>query len=88
MIFWNTEFHHPANVELKWIKTAKVVPKWPHLASCLLPCEQRLHFRGMSWRAKSSLCRQPFSFLSCMRKIRHAIRKQLVRKIMDNRKTG
>ena len=25
-----------------------------------LPCEQRLHFRGMSWRAKSSLCRQPF----------------------------
>ena len=42
----------------------------------VLPCEQRLHFRGMSWRAKSSLCRQPFSFLSCMRKIRHAIRKQ------------
>ena len=41
----------------------------------------RLHFRGMSWRAKSSLCRQPFSFLSCMRKIRHAIRKQLVRQI-------
>ena len=32
-----------------------------------LPCEQRLHFRGMSWRAKSSLCRQPFNFLSCMR---------------------
>ena len=25
-----------------------------------LPCEQRLHFRGMSWCAKSSLCRQPF----------------------------
>ena len=47
----------------------------------ILPCEQRLHFRGMSWRAKSSLCRQPFSFLSCMRKIRHAIRKQLVRQI-------
>ena len=47
----------------------------------VLPCEQRLHFRGMSWRAKSSLCRQPFSFLSCMRKIRHAIRKQLVRQI-------
>ena len=46
-----------------------------------LPCEQRLHFRGMSWRAKSSLCRQPFNFLSCMRKIRHAIRKQLVRQI-------
>ena len=46
-----------------------------------VPCEQRLHFRGMSWRAKSSLCRQPFNFLSCMRKIRHAIRKQLVRQI-------
>ena len=48
---------------------------------CRLPCEQRLHFRGMSWCAKSSLCRQPFNFLSCMRKIRHAIRKQLVRQI-------
>ena len=35
MIVWNTKFHHLANVELKWIKTAKVVPKWPHLASCL-----------------------------------------------------
>ena len=46
-----------------------------------LPCEQRLHFRGMRWRAKSSLCRQPFSFLSCMRKIYHAICKQLVRQI-------
>ena len=49
--------------------------------SLQLPCKQRLHFRGMSWRAKSSLCRQPFNFLSCMRKIRHAIRKQLVRQI-------
>ena len=46
-----------------------------------LPCEQRLHFRGMRWRAKSSLYRQPFNFLLCMRKIRHAIRKQLVRQI-------
>ena len=25
-----------------------------------LPCEQRLHFRCVSWRAKRSLCRQPF----------------------------
>ena len=25
-----------------------------------LSCEQRLHFRCVSWRAKSSLCRQPF----------------------------
>ena len=47
----------------------------------MIPCKQRLHFRGMRWRAKSSLCRQPFNFLSCMRKIRHAIRKQLVRQI-------
>ena len=23
-----------------------------------IPCEQRLHFRGMRWRAKSSLCQQ------------------------------
>ena len=26
-----------------------------------LPCEQRLHFRDMKWRAKSRLCRQPFN---------------------------
>ena len=26
----------------------------------LLPCEQRLHFRCVSWRAKSILCRHPF----------------------------
>ena len=25
-----------------------------------LPCEQRLQFRCVGWRAKSSLCRQPF----------------------------
>ena len=25
-----------------------------------LPCEQRLHFRCLSWRAKSNLCRLPF----------------------------
>ena len=52
-----------------------------HTAGLHLPCEPGLHLRGMRWRAKSSLCRQPFNFLSCMRKIRHAIRKQLVRQI-------
>ena len=52
-----------------------------NIVSLLIPCEQRLHFRGMSWRAKSSLCPQPFNFLPCMRKIRHAIRKQLVRQM-------
>ena len=26
-----------------------------NMAQVTLPCEQRLHFRGMSWRAKSSL---------------------------------
>ena len=36
----------------------------------------RLHFRCVSWCAKRSLCRQPFSFPSCMREIRHAIHKQ------------
>ena len=41
-----------------------------------VPCEQRLHFRCVSWRANSSLCLQPFNFLSCMREIRHAIPKQ------------
>ena len=52
-----------------------------HRSYFTLPCEQKLHFRGMGWRAKSCLCRQPFNFLSCMRKTRHAIRKQLVRQI-------
>ena len=50
-------------------------------SACMLLCEQRLHFRGMKWRAKGSLCRQPFNFLSCMREIRHAIRKQVVRQM-------
>ena len=31
----------------------------PH-STPALPCEQRLHFRFVSWRTKSSLCRQPF----------------------------
>ena len=42
----------------------------------LLPREQRLHFRCVSCRAKSSLCWQPFNFLSCLREIHHAICKQ------------
>ena len=47
-----------------------------------VPCEQRLYFRRMRRQTKCSLCRQPFTFLSCMRKIRlNAIRKQLVRQI-------
>ena len=32
-IVWNTKFYHPGNIELKRIKTAKVVPKWSLLAS-------------------------------------------------------
>ena len=42
----------------------------------LLPREQRLHFRCVSCRAKSSLCWQPFNFLSCLREIHHAICKE------------
>ena len=34
-IVWNTKFYHPANFELKRIKTAKVVLKWLRLESCL-----------------------------------------------------
>ena len=34
-----------------------------------LSCEPRLHFCYVSWRAKSSLCRQPFNFLLCMHEI-------------------
>ena len=41
-----------------------------------LPCEQRLHFRSVTSRAKSSLCWQPFNFLTCMCEIRHVIHKQ------------
>ena len=48
----------------------------PEAFETKIPSEQRIHFRCMSWRAKRSLCRQPFNFLSCMREIRHAIRKQ------------
>ena len=44
--------------------------------SIQVPCEHRLHFLCVSWRAKSSLCPQPFNFLSCMREIPHAIRKE------------
>ena len=51
-------------------------PKGWLLTSKLLPCDQRRHFRCVSWHAKSSLCRQPFNFLSCMCKVRHMIRKQ------------
>ena len=39
-----------------------------------IPCEQRLHFRGMSWRVKSSLCQQPLNVLSCMQNNRHFCR--------------
>ena len=42
----------------------------------LLPREQRLHFRCVSCRAKSSLCWQPFNLLSCLREIHHAICKE------------
>ena len=42
----------------------------------LVSCEQRLHFCWVSCHAKSSLCWQPFNFLSCMRKICLVIRKQ------------
>ena len=39
-------------------------------------CEQRPHFCCVSWHMKSSLCQQPFNFLSCMREICHVICKQ------------
>ena len=57
------------NVFIFHIRSVELTPS--------LPCEQRLHFRGMNWRAKSSLCRQLFNLPSCMREIRHAIRKQI-----------
>ena len=51
MIVWNTKFHHPTNVELKQIKTAKVVPKWPRLAS-RLPTVKRKSIKGKFLFAK------------------------------------
>ena len=45
MIVWN------ANFELKWIKTAKEVPKWPYLASCL-PTMKRKSMKGKFLFAK------------------------------------
>ena len=44
-----------------------------------LPDEQRLQFRCVSCHAKSSLHRPPFNFLSHIRGIRHAIRRQMAR---------
>ena len=32
----------------------------PRNTARTVPCKQRLHFHCMMWRAKSSLCRQPF----------------------------
>ena len=62
--------------------TSAEIPYWWHVTYAqvwvvlLVPCEQRLHFRWVSCRAKSSLCWQLFYFLSCMREICHAIHKQ------------
>ena len=33
-IVWNTKFYHPANFELKRIKTANVIPRVPFQAFC------------------------------------------------------
>ena len=45
--FWGTYLNHCVNIHLYMKKCTKT--------SCLnIPCERRLHFRGMSWRAKSS----------------------------------
>ena len=46
------------------------------LSTARIPCEQRTHFHCVSYLAKSSLCQQPFNFLSYMREIGQAIRKQ------------
>ena len=45
--FWGTYLNHCVNIHLYMKKCTKT--------SCLnISCERRLHFRGMSWRAKSS----------------------------------
>ena len=46
MIIWN------ANFELKWIKTAKEVPKWPYLASSFLLTMKRKSIKGKFFFAK------------------------------------
>ena len=54
-----------------------------------VPCEKRLHFRCVSWRAKSSLCRQPFNFpifhRACVKFVKRfasKINRQVFRKMM------
>ena len=45
--FWGTYLNHCVNIHLYMKKCTKTL--------CLnIPCERRLHFRGMSWRVKSS----------------------------------
>ena len=83
--FWRSS-SVPESLENFHLSYASSKGKWASSFLKTMPSEiyaasGGLHFRGMSWRVKRSLCRQPFNFLSCMRKIRHAIRKQLVRQI-------
>ena len=51
-------------IELCWISWQYIKLDYfrlvKHYIALHIPCEQRLHFRCVSWHAKSSLCRQPF----------------------------
>ena len=63
MIVWNKKSYHPANFELKRIKTAKVVPKWPHLASWAQLFEGRLALNPGLNLTRLSFCFVPKHFL-------------------------
>ena len=52
-IFWNTEFYHPAKVELKGVKNAKVVPRLQVFASCspsVLSVNEQIHVCTMYFK--------------------------------------
>ena len=50
----------------------KLKPIWcAQLSKVCVPYEQRLHFRSVSWRTKSSLCRQPFKSVQKSGRINH-----------------
>ena len=56
--FHSLEQHNDDQAYCHQKRTSKSFQKYLTLhAKLAIPCEQRLHFRGMSWRAKSSLCR-------------------------------
>ena len=62
-IFWNTEFYHPAKLELKRIKNAKVVTTL-QLFACVLARREEIEVTNLFSHA-SFLIQLPFKFFQC-----------------------